>query len=45
MVEFQHMEVLLEFANLGAVGVHSFFSAVPILVDLIDHHGGDIVDL
>lgn len=38
------MEVLIELADLITVGVHRFFSALPILVDLIDNHRGVVVD-
>lgn len=38
MVKLKPMKVLVELVYLGALGVHGFFGAVPIFINLINHH-------
>ena len=44
MMDFQALKVLLKLADFSAVGIHGLLCAVPILVELIDHHEGVTVD-
>jgi hypothetical protein len=44
MMELETIELVLEFADLQAVGVHVLLVVIPRLVELVDDHRGVAVD-
>jgi hypothetical protein len=43
-VELETVELVLEFADFQAIGIHVLLVAIPRLVDLVDDHRGVTVD-
>jgi hypothetical protein len=44
VVELETVELVREFADFQAVGVHVLLVAIPRLVDLVDDYCGIVVD-